>query len=160
MTTAEYKGMIAIPVPNRVRKQWKCRDLQDDLHVTLGFMPRVTAEQAEQVAWLTQSVVKGYQPFDIELNGTAIFGESKRVALVNPTPTLRALRQLIVTKILWSYPELVDIRTYPKWKPHVTLGVHAALPKLATDLKFTASGVEVNIKDHAVYHLPFPEKSP
>jgi 2'-5' RNA ligase len=159
MTTAEpLKGMIAIPVPGWVRREWKCRDLQHDLHITLGFMPAVTASQAEQVAWLTQSVVKGYQPFDIHLNGSAIFGEGRRVALVRPTPQLRALRQMIVTKVLWAYPGLVDVKTYPVWKPHVTLGDHALLPRFQPDLTFKATSVEVNLKDNIIYNLPFPER--
>lgn len=149
------RGMISLPVPNRIVKSWACKGLKPDPHITLGYMPNVNDDQAKGIVDIVRDVAKNFKPFDVVTHGQGIFGINSRVALVATNPELRAFRQLVVAKVLRKYPRIVDITTHPVWHPHVTLGSHDRLPMMNTDAMFTLSTVDVNIVDGSVYSVNF-----
>ncbi len=152
-----YKGMIAMPVPSAIGKTWK--GAQDHLHITLGYMPTVTAPQAEVLAWLVHSVTKTFGAFPVQLRGQANFGDHSRVALVVPNPKLRALRNVIVARTLKTFPRMIDTWTYPNWRPHVTLGDSRRTPRISTDTVFTCETVEIALVNGPCFEIPFKDDS-
>ncbi len=152
----QYKGMIALPIPTAISKLWP--GVQDHLHITLGYMPTVTTNQANVLAMLVHDTAKAFGAVPVQLRGQAVFGDNSKVALVIPNPRLRALRNVIITRALKAFPKIVDTWTYPNWRPHVTLGDAKRTPRISTDTTFVCETIEISLMNGPCYEVAFKEE--
>lgn len=152
--SAVSRGMIALPVPNRIVKKWACKGLKTDPHITLAYMPKLDDDHATQLADIIRDIAKDIPPFRVITNGQGLFGANSRVALVATNPELKAFRNLVVARTVRKFPKLMDLDTHPHWMPHITLGQHDRLPKMTTDAEFILDTVDVNIDGGNVYSVP------
>lgn len=152
-SVTKHTAMIALPLPARAVASWGVR-WKHPPHITLGYMPEVTAPQVEEIAWAISGACWWFDPFDIRCRGQDIFGAGKRVARVEATPRLRALRDLCVSNAHRIYPGIVDITTHPVWEPHITLGDDAKLARrIRTDGLYPVDTVVVSVKDGVEYPI-------
>lgn len=140
-------GYICIPVP-QIKRVW--REVPEYPHITIGYMPEVTHAQAQDIASRVYQVVNQYDSFAVELVGRELFG-TKHVALVKPSPALRALHAAIIQKVHSKYPGVIDLKTHPRWRPHVTIGEEPV--KFNTNCSIEVDTVNVNVKNGAEYEI-------
>lgn len=148
-TESVSSGYICIPTP-QIRRLWK--EVPEYPHLTIGYIPEVSHGRAEDIAWRIHSIVSQYDSFPIEVQGQEIFG-TKRVALVKMSPQLRGLHAAIIHTVHSKYPGIIDLKTHPKWRPHITIGDADVDVKFNTNCSFDVDTVNVNVKDGAEYEL-------